>query len=100
MTPTPDMLRFLGGPVSTHEAWWNGPWPPPTTMGLAVGKESGIVSVFDPAELAQDVRAELDACETITVAIYELRNASALPDGLQLDHVFRGAEYVPSGAAA
>lgn len=87
-----DMLRFLGGIVGSHEAGWRGPWPPPETMGLAVGSESGMVSVFDPTP---ETLAELAECDTITVALYRLRNASRLPDDCDFSHVFRGAEYVP-----
>lgn len=90
-----DMLRFLGGAVTKHEVWWTGPWPPPERMGVSRGLQSGIVKVFEPSETKPDVLADLEACPTILVTVYRLRNASTLPDGLKTKHVFRGAEYVP-----
>ena len=50
MSRAPDMLRFLGGVMTKHEVGYSGPWPPPERMGLAVGRESGMTSVFDPTD--------------------------------------------------
>lgn len=91
------MLRFVGGVVPKHEVGWNGPWPPPDRMGLAVGSQSGIVSVFEPTP---DKLLMLEAEPTIKVAVYRLRNASRLPDDIDRTRVFRGAEYVPEEATA
>lgn len=96
MTRPPDMLRFLGGVVAKHEVGWTGEWPPPARMGVAVGRATGIRSVFEPNEA--NLR-NLATAATVDVALYELRNASQLPDDFDGDHVFRGAEYVPETVA-
>lgn len=90
-----DMLRFLGGPIDQHEVGWTGPWPPPERMALAVGGESGIVKVFDPAEIDAAALHSARALPSISVCVYRLRNASQLPDDFDSKYVFRGAEYVP-----
>lgn len=97
MTRSPDMLRFLGGVVPKHECGWAGPWPPPSRLGLAVGHESGMRTVFDPDETHLDLLRSVDS---IDFAVYELRNASQLPDDFESEHVFRGAEYVPEAVTA
>lgn len=95
MTRPPDMLRFLGGVVTKHEAGWAGPWPPPERMGVAVGRESGMCTVFEPTDEHLEL---LRQAPSIDVAVYQLRNASQLPDGFESEHLFRGAEYVPEVA--
>jgi hypothetical protein len=96
-----DVLRFVGGVVLVHEVGWRSPpWPPPDRMGLAVGRLSGMVRVFDPDTIEGDVIAEVKDCETIAVCVYRLRNASQLPDDIDRTRVFRGAEYVPEEVVA
>jgi hypothetical protein len=92
----PDMLRFIGGTVKKHEVGWDGPWPPPEIMRLAVGTQSGIVQVV-AEDLDAETEAELAASPTIVVTTYKLRNASILNEDQIRDmpNVFRGAEYVP-----
>lgn len=76
-------------------AGWTGPWPPPERLTVAIGGQSGRVSVIeehpDPAALAA-----ARALGTISFHPYRLRNASQItkpaPQGA---HWFRGAEYVP-----
>lgn len=92
MTP-PDMLRFYLPSGGTHEVGWNGPWPPPDRLTLAIGQESGMVRVIDRATSKPEDLEALDACETITQIECLLANASTLPDDFHDAHIFRGAEY-------
>lgn len=97
MTRPPDMLRFNGGAADEADAdgvmvGWAGPWPPPSEMGVAVGKETGMVKVFEPATLALPLD-ELLAVAHVT--IYERESASVLPDDFESETLFRGAQYRP-----
>lgn len=95
MTRPPDMLRFIGGVVKRHEVGWDGPWPPPKRLGVAVGSESGMISVFEPTD---EKVALIRTAPSISFALYECRSASSLPDTFDSPHVFRGAEYFTEGA--
>lgn len=90
MTGAPDMVRFRGGLVSLLEVGWTGPWPPPERLGVAVGLESGIVTVFEPDEANV---ALLNDTDTIRWSIYQRRSASSLHDDIDRTRLFRGAEY-------
>lgn len=93
---TPDMLRFTGGPVGADDfmVGWDGPWPPPDRMWIARGLQSGIVKVFDRAEIDADWLEQMQAASTILVGEFRLASASVLPDDFESEHVFRGADYV------
>jgi len=86
------MLRFSGGLIDGEHRGWDGPWPPPERLGVAVGNETGYVSIFDvDATVVQDA---LPRVRTIArVQFYKRVSASALPDDFESEHVFRGAEY-------
>lgn len=90
-----DMLRFSGGIADEHIAGWDGPWPPPERWGVAVGHESGYVSIFSDA-IAE---AQLEEVKSVAkVQFYKLVTASQLPSEVR-DHpnVARGARYEPDG---
>lgn len=85
-----DLLRFNDGPAA-GTIGWNGPWPPPDTFVVLVGRSTGRVAhVGHPDELA---RAD-DAWPTVAWREdYRLRSASRLPPMPDNSHVARGAEY-------
>lgn len=89
----PDMLRFYLPTGVTHEVGWAGPWPPPETMTVSVGRETGVIKVFRREETDVGLLTALDECATIDVYDFKLANASRLPDDFVDAHVFRGAEY-------
>jgi hypothetical protein len=112
MNRPPDFIRFEGGVVralprrdridqrmppllddGSLVRLWSGPWPPPERMGIAIGKTSGYISVYDPGELTEAQHSELPVVADVT--IYRRESASQLPDDLDHEHVARGALYRP-----
>jgi hypothetical protein len=93
----PDQLRFskLGiEGVGEVMVGWTGPWPPPEKLGVAVGRSTGMVSVFEPDSLPDDT--SMDEVERVArVIICKRVNASQLPDEFAHPNVFRGADYEP-----
>ena len=91
------MLEFRGGAADKVDAdgmyrvGWTGPWPPPEKMLVAVGRQTGLAKVTEPATL----NIPMDELEAVAhVTVYRRDSASVLPDDFDSPHVFRGAVYV------
>lgn len=73
----------------TDTAAWQGDWPPPDSLWIAVGRTSGLIAYVEPAR-CQSIDL-LALTGTAYVTRYRLGSFSDLPaDGL----VARGARYV------
>lgn len=95
MTKLPDHLRFKGGVSELVPGGvmvqWDGPWPPPERMGVAVGRSTGMVTVFAPEDV--DAVQMVEVHQVAHVTIYKRVTASILPDDFEHPNVFRGADY-------
>lgn len=91
------MLFFLD--AQGQRLWsarWTGPWPPSERMTVAVGRQTGGVSICEDESLKPEVLEEIRASGTIDLLSFRLRNASTMPEAApEGAHWFRGAEYVP-----
>jgi hypothetical protein len=115
--PAPDFLQFEGGGAITNleanvellagallveadklRVMWKGPWPPPDKMAIAVGRETGIPKVFEPAKLGEGLTLA-DVQDVAHVTLYDRVSASELPDDHRSPHLARGAIYLPELAS-
>lgn len=93
------LAMFHGTPLQDTGAMrvgWdgaNGGWPPPQRMGVAFGRTTGIVKVFNPDDQDIDFMPHLGRVARVT--IYRLVSASKLPPQPLDGHVARGALYKP-----
>lgn len=88
----PDLIRFVGGPAGRSQFGWNGPWPPPETFRVAVGRLTGNVTVVAD-DLSPTLEHALVEAPTVDVATYRRVAFSKLPDDYESPHVVRAAEY-------
>lgn len=89
-----DLLRFTGGFIAKKiEVGWNGEWPPPLMMGVAVGKQTGIVKVFDPRMQPRSLMIQLSRCDTIDFDVFRRMSYSQMPPS---EGIIRGASYRPA----
>lgn len=83
-----DVIRLPDGRIYV----WEGTWPPPERLGVATGRLTGSLCIFDPAALPAGV--DLAAVEGVAVVEYVVRESySKLPDGLDSARVARAAAY-------
>jgi hypothetical protein len=88
-------LRFEGGPVSGKLNGWTGPWPPPERLGVAVGRDTGIVAYFEESALEEKGVALEELERLCSVTFYRRAEFSTLPDEVDaLENVSRAARYV------
>jgi hypothetical protein len=95
----PDRVRFQypDGRI-IHEAGWVGPWPPPERFGLAIGRSTGYVTVFEPEEV---VGENLEAVRGVADVTYFRRTAaSEITDDDPEPFLMRGASYEPEEEAS
>lgn len=85
-----DALRFEGDPlIGPHVHDWDGEWPPPERMAIAVGM-SGFVRVFAADD---ELAPELLASESTQVYWFRRTAWSKLPPQYEEDNMRRGAKY-------
>lgn len=92
-----DMLIFRDHPDGDNTCVfaWSGIWPPPETLVLARGRDSGGYTAFDPAESNPSAVDAARQSEVIRLIPHRRYSASEIDHRAPADaHWFRGALYV------